>query len=97
KVTLGSREILLQFVSSNQLIAVVPDDLPVNRSLPLVVQVGDYFSAPETVLIAATWPVTLTSVVGSAGVVTMESSGLALARKGDVILTRHGPVRIDRV
>ncbi|MBI4910360.1 MAG: hypothetical protein HY820_42475 [Acidobacteria bacterium] len=53
RVFLGASELTLQFVSHNHIIAVAPEDLATDRALPLVVQVGEALSAPESVPIAA--------------------------------------------
>jgi hypothetical protein len=68
-VSVGGLPLLLQSVAPGEIVALVPGNIPVNTSLPMVVANGSYLSAPEQVLVAQSWP-----VVESASI---EGSGLA--------------------
>jgi hypothetical protein len=56
-VSVGGVPLLLQSVAPGGIVALVPGNIPVNTSLPLVVANGSYLSAPEQVLVAQSWPV----------------------------------------
>jgi hypothetical protein len=74
-VSVGGLPLLLQSVAPGEIVALVPGNIPVNTSLPLVVANGSYLSAPEQVLVAQSWPVVETaSLVG--GALVLEVTGV---------------------
>ena len=80
EVRLGGRALKLRSVSAGEIVAVVPDDIPVNTSQQLVVRAGDQWSTPETVLISSSFPVA-GAVESHPGTLRVEISGLGKASK----------------
>ena len=63
--TLGNSAVPLFFTGSGQINAQLPFDIPANSSAQLVVKVGDSFTVPETINVAAAQP----------GIFTVNQSG----------------------
>jgi len=78
EVRLGGRSLRLRSVSANEIVAVVPDDIPVNTSQQLVVRTGDQWSTPETLLISGSFPVAA-AVETIPGAIRVEIAGLGAA------------------
>jgi hypothetical protein len=66
-VSVGGLPLLLQSVKPLEIVALVPGNIPVNTSLPLVVANGSYLSAPEQVLVAQSWPVVQSASLEGSG------------------------------
>jgi hypothetical protein len=78
-VSVGGLPLLLQSVAPGEIVALVPGNIPVNTSLPLVVANGSYLSAPEQVLVAQSWPVVESASLvgeGSARSLALEVTGV---------------------
>jgi uncharacterized protein (TIGR03437 family) len=78
QVVLAGQALPLQFVSANQINAIVPYGLPVNAALQLSVQRNGYSSLPETVVLAAAQPAVFTqnqSGQGAGIVVDVKADG----------------------
>lgn len=83
QVWLGDFALQVESATATEVIAVVPPDVPVNTSLQLIIQRGDALSARETIPIAASWPIVISSRDLESRTVEIEATGL-----GDV--TRPG-------
>jgi hypothetical protein len=78
-VSVGGLPLLLQSVAPGEIVALVPGNIQVNTSLPLVVANGSYLSAPEQVLVAQSWPVVQSASLvgeGSARSLVLEVTGV---------------------
>ena len=94
---LGGQAMKLKKVSPEEIHAVLPDDIPVNASQPLVVQSGVRLSAPEPLLIVSSWPVVLNAVAPGDGLVAVECTGLGHAVEGAVVEIDGAPARVESV
>ena len=86
-VQLGSTPLMLQSVAPDEIVAVVPNGVPVNTRLPLVVNQGLFLSAPEQVLVAPAWPVVmnaLTTTSEGANAVLLDVTGIQGVLDGTV-------------
>ncbi|MBI4902066.1 MAG: SBBP repeat-containing protein [Acidobacteria bacterium] len=97
RVTLGTTELVVSSASSSAIVVTVPNGLPINRSLSLVVQAGDFFAAPESVLVATTWPVALSVLLEHDGSAVIECSGGANLQKDQLIHGVFGSVAVESV
>ena len=66
-VTIGGELVPLDVVTPNQINAILPFDLPVNTTLPLVVSYNNMISAPEPVSMVASEPGIFTTAQNGAG------------------------------
>jgi hypothetical protein len=83
--SIGGFSLQLQSVTPTEILALVPSNIAVNTSLPLIVANGDRQSAPESVLVAQSWPVIHTAsmeVASGERFLTVELSGVGAVHEG---------------